>query len=118
MWFVGNGAARGESVTNEPWLVHFVWQLLRGEPGAKRLLARDPFPDAPPRWIRMGLWRYRFSASRADGAWWERERLGQALIPLSLEDPGLRSYVEGYEWPDAPPPEPRDGPPGADPSTE
>jgi hypothetical protein len=101
MWFVGNGAARGESIEDEPWLVHLVWQLLQGEPGARSLLARDPFPEGPPRWIRAGIWRYRFSASRADGAWWVRERVGEALPPLSRDDPGLRRYVEGYRWPDA-----------------
>jgi hypothetical protein len=102
MWFVGNGAARGEPIEDEPWLVHLVWQLLRGEPGPRRLLARDPFADAPPRWIRAGLWRYRFSETRADGAWWTRERVDEYLRPLSADDPGLRAYVRGYGWSDAP----------------
>jgi hypothetical protein len=101
MWFVGNDAARGEAIEDEPWLVHLVWQLLRGEKGPKRLLAGDPFPDAPPRWIRAGLWRYRFTRSRADGAWWERERVGEYLRPISADDAGLQQYVEAYGWPDA-----------------
>jgi hypothetical protein len=101
MWFVGNYAARGEAIEDEPWLVHLVWQLLRGEKGPKRLLAGDPFPDAPPRWIRAGLWRYRFTRSRADGAWWERERVGEYLRPISADDAGLQQYVEAYGWPDA-----------------
>src|SRR5579859_1735035 len=84
MWFAGNDAARGEIPENEPWLVHLVWQLLEGDASPRRLLARDPFPDAPPRWIRAGVWRYRFSASRADGAWWERQRVGEYLEPVSL----------------------------------
>ncbi len=102
MWFVGNGAARGEAIEDEPWLVHLVWQLLEGESGPRRLLQRDPFPDGPPRWIRAGLWRYRFSASLAGGAWWQRERVGEYLRPLSTDDPGLREYVDAYGWPDAP----------------
>jgi Lipase maturation factor len=102
MWFVGNDAARGEPIEDEPWLVHLVWQLLRGEPGPRRLFARDPFGDAPPRWIRAGLWRYRFSRSLATGAWWERERVGEYLRPISVEDAGLREYVDAYGWPDAP----------------
>jgi len=102
MWFVGNGAARGEAVENEPWLVHLVWQLLEGEPLPKRLLARDPFPGSPPRWIRAGLWQYRFSDSRANGAWWIRKRVAEYLPPLSLETGPLREYVRGYGWPDAP----------------
>jgi hypothetical protein len=102
MWFVGNGAARGEAVENEPWLVHLIWQLLEGEALPKRLLARDPFPDAPPRRIRAGLWQYRFSDSRADGAWWTRKRVGEFLPPLSLESAPLRDYVRAYAWPDGP----------------
>ena len=102
MWFVGNGAARGEPIEDEPWLVHLVWQLLRGEPAAKRLLSRDPFSETPPRWIRAGLWRYRFSDSRRSGVWWTRERIGEVLPPVSANDPGLREYVRAFKWPDAP----------------
>jgi hypothetical protein len=102
MWFVGNGSMQGEPIENEPWLVHLVWQLLNAEPTPKSLLARDPFPDAPPRWIRAGIWRYRFSDSRADGVWWTRARVGEFLPPVSLEHPGIRKYVSAYRWPDAP----------------
>jgi hypothetical protein len=101
MWFVGNDAARGESIEEEPWLVHLVWQLLRGDAAPKPLLARDPFAAHPPRWIRAGLWRYRFSDSigRARGTWWERERVGEFLRPVSLDDRGLQEYVRAYGWP-------------------
>jgi len=101
MWFVGNDAARGESIEGEPWLVHLVWQLLEGEPWPKSLLARDPFPREPPRWIRAGIWRFRFSSSFAGGVWWTRERVGEYLPPISLGHRGLREYVTAYQWPDA-----------------
>jgi hypothetical protein len=100
MWFVGNGSARGESIDREPWLVHLLLQLLRGERAPKSLLARDPFPDVPPRWIRAGIWRYRLTDSRASGRWWERERVGEYLRPVSREDPVLREYAEAYDWQD------------------
>ncbi len=87
MWFVGNGAARGESIEQEPWLVHLVWQLLGGDPSPRPLLLRDPFPDAPPRWIRAGIWRYEFSRER--GGWWARRREGEFLAPLSRDDRAL-----------------------------
>jgi hypothetical protein len=105
MWFVGNGAARGESIEEEPWLVHLVWQLLAGEPSPKGLLLRDPFPDVPPKWIRADIWYYAFTASRTEsaGAWWKRERVGMFLRPVSLEDAGLREYVQAFRWPDGPP---------------
>jgi hypothetical protein len=101
MWFAGNDAARGDVIEDEPWLVHLVWQLLEGDPSPEPLLARDPFRGGPPpRWIRAGIWRYRFSSrgSRAGGAWWERERVGEYLEPMSLGDPGLRAYVEQFGW--------------------
>jgi hypothetical protein len=98
MWFVGNGAARGESIDGEPWLVHLVWDLLSGERAPRSLLARDPFPDAPPRWIRAGIWHYRFTDSLASGQWWERERVGEYLRPVSRDDPVLRAYVEAFDW--------------------
>ena len=95
MWFVGNGAARGESIEDEPWLVHLVWQLLAGDPAPRTLLARDPFAGGPPpRYLRAGIWRYRFSDTRRDGAWWERERVGEFFPAVSLEDAGLRGVRE------------------------
>ena len=103
MWFVGNDAARGASVEDEPWLVHLVWQLLRGERGPRALLSGDPFPTDPPRWIRAGIWRYQFSRSIKDGAWWQRERVGEYLQPVSADNAALIEYVSGYGWPDAPP---------------
>jgi hypothetical protein len=102
MWFVGNGAARGEPIEDEPWLVHLVWQLLRGERAPRPLFAHDPFPAQPPRWVRAGLWRYRFAPSREDGVWWRRERVAEYLRPLSLDDEGLREYVRAYRWPVSP----------------
>jgi hypothetical protein len=98
MWFVGNDAARGEGIGNEPWLVHLVWQLLDGDPSPEPLLAHDPFHGSPPRWIRARLWLYRFSASRAEGRWWERQPVGEYLSPVSLADPELRAYVARYGW--------------------
>jgi hypothetical protein len=102
MWFVGNGAARGEAIEDEPWLIHLVWQLLQGEKTPRSLFARDPFVAEPPRWIRAVLWRYSFTQSREDGAWWVRERIGEYMRPLSLDDRGLREYVRDYGWRDDP----------------
>jgi hypothetical protein len=98
MWFAGNYAARGVPIEDEPWLVHLVWQLLKGDPMPARLLARDPFAAAPPRWIRARIWRYRFSSSRSAGLWWERQPVGEYLEPVSLDDEGLRAYVEAAGW--------------------
>ena len=82
-----------------PWTLHRVWKLLHGDAGALSLLATDPFPNGPPRWIRASLYRYHFvPAGDPSGAWWRRERLGDWLRPLSLEDPRLQRFLAAYEW--------------------
>jgi hypothetical protein len=37
-------------------------KLLQGDPGVKTLLAHDPFPARPPRYLRILEYRYRFRA--------------------------------------------------------
>jgi hypothetical protein len=52
------------------------------------LLARNPFPDKPPRYIRAMLYRYRFTTVnelRQTGAWWKRQELHEYLPTLSLD---------------------------------
>ena len=104
MWFVGNGAAHGETIEDEPWLVHLVWQLLAGVGSPKSLFSRDPFVLSPPKWIRADIWRYAFTRDRAgeQGAWWRRERVGTFLRPVSLGDSELRDYVRSFAWTDWP----------------
>jgi hypothetical protein len=94
MWF-----AAMSTVGQEPWLVHLVSQLLRGDPGPKRLLARDPFPDAPPRWVRAELYRYEFTRP-GDGSrdWWRRTWVQDYLRPVSLDDPALQRFLATYGW--------------------
>ncbi|MCL2450814.1 MAG: lipase maturation factor family protein, partial [Polyangiaceae bacterium] len=101
MWFVGNWAGQhGGLLEHDRWLVHFVWQLLRGEPQVKRLLASDPFPHAPPRAIRIGIWRYEL-APAGSRDYWKRRRVGEFLAPVTLGHPALRQYIRSYDWPDA-----------------
>jgi hypothetical protein len=75
-----------------PWLLHLVWKLLHGDPGPKALLANDPFPGRPPRWIRARLYRYRFAPPGGD-AFWERTLEDEWLPPLSADDPRLARAV-------------------------
>jgi hypothetical protein len=86
-----------------PWTLHFEWKLLHGDRGVMRLLANDPFPDAPPRWIRASYYRYEFAPPGDPGhAWWKRERLGDWLPPLSAADPNLRAVAVARGWRPAP----------------
>ncbi|MGH7149882.1 MAG: lipase maturation factor family protein, partial [Planctomycetota bacterium] len=76
-----------------PWLVHLVWKLLHNDPLALSLLANDPFPGAPPRFIRADLYRYRFTRPFHGGPCWERSRIGPWLPPMSRDDPRLLEFL-------------------------
>jgi predicted DCC family thiol-disulfide oxidoreductase YuxK len=82
MWFAALG-----SVDQNPWFQKFCWRLLQGSPEVLKLLANNPFPDHPPRFIRAELYNYRFTtiAERsATGAWWQRTLTGEYMPPVSL----------------------------------
>ncbi|HJT46056.1 MAG TPA: lipase maturation factor family protein [Chthoniobacterales bacterium] len=84
MWFAALG-----SVQQNPWFVQTIINLLRGKPQVVGLLQTNPFPEKPPRFIRAGFYRYRFTnheEHRQTGAWWKREELGEYLPTVSLED--------------------------------
>jgi hypothetical protein len=49
---------------------------MKREPDVVGLLTNGPFPDGPPKLIRMKLHQYRFTDSaegKATGDWWHRE---------------------------------------------
>jgi len=80
MWF----AALGTYQQNR-WFVNFVIRLLEGEPAVTHLLAYNPFPAAPPRFIRARLFRYDFTHFGEKG-WWKREDRGLYIPPVSLRE--------------------------------
>jgi hypothetical protein len=83
-----------------PWTLHLVWKLLHNDAGALSLLAGNPFPDAPPRFIRARFYRYAFApADDPSGAWWTRTLVGEWLPPLSRDDPRLHRFLAAYGWP-------------------
>lgn len=85
MWFAALG-----SYESDPWIVHFVARLLEGSPDVLRLLARNPFPNAPPRYIRAQLYDYSFTTSaekKATGNWWQRNPRQLYLPPVTLRSP-------------------------------
>jgi hypothetical protein len=64
-------------------------RLLRNDAATLSLLRGNPFPDAPPRFVRAQLYRYRFTTApelRRDHAWWHRTLEGDYLRPISLTD--------------------------------
>ncbi|MEX1245166.1 MAG: lipase maturation factor family protein [Thermoanaerobaculia bacterium] len=84
MWFAALG-----SYEENPWLVRLVGRLLEGSPEVVELLASNPFPEHPPRFVRAALYDYRFTNSeerRRTGAWWRREEKGLYLPALTREN--------------------------------
>ena len=83
MWF----AALGTPEEN-PWFGGLIVRLLQGSHDVSQLLAHNPFPGRPPRYIRAIFYRYRFTTleeHRQTGAWWKRQELGEYLATVSLE---------------------------------
>ncbi|MBX3027829.1 lipase maturation factor family protein [bacterium] len=98
MWFAAMSQA-----SREPWLIHLIHQLLRGDPAGKRLLAVDPFPTQPPRFIRAQLYRYQFTRP-GDGSpdWWRRTFIRPYLPPVGRDDPDIAAYLRSLDLDDEP----------------
>jgi len=82
MWFAALAGRR-----QEQWFGNFMVRLLQNEPAVTRLLARNPFPDKPPKYVRAILFKYQFTTSeerRATGAWWKRREIGEFFPEATL----------------------------------
>ena len=68
MWF----AALGD-FDRQFWFQRFLRRLLEGSPDVLALLRQNPFPDAPPRYVRALIADYRFTnrATKDHGRWWQ-----------------------------------------------
>ncbi len=80
---------------NRAWVAALLNRLREGSPAVLGLFARNPFPDAPPRYVRATLYRYHFAdwaTLRATGAWWTREPVQPWMTvpdePRAVLDPG------------------------------
>jgi hypothetical protein len=83
MWFAALG-----SPEQNPWLVGLIVRLLEGSRDVTGLLARNPFPDEPPQYIRAMFYRYRFTNNeerQRTGAWWKRQELREYLPTISRD---------------------------------
>jgi len=83
MWFAALSPAYAGS-----WFGGLVERLLENDRDTLRLLRRSPFPpDAPPRFVRARLFRYRYTTwqeLRSTGACWERTYVREFLPPTRL----------------------------------
>jgi len=83
MWFLPLSPSYGEG-----WFVPFLSALLRGDEAVLALMGRNPFPEAPPVFVRARLYLYRYTSwreLRQTGAWWARTPAGDFVGPVRLE---------------------------------
>jgi hypothetical protein len=66
-----------------PWIFALMQRLLEDEKRILRLLARNPFPDSPPKFIRADWYRYQFTKT-GERAWWTRTYVTEYLPPIAL----------------------------------
>ncbi len=83
MWFAALGNWR-----ENPWFVSLMKRILDGQKPVLALFEQNPFPKAPPRYVRALAFEYRFTTPaerRATGNWWARSPRGEYLRAISLE---------------------------------
>jgi lipase maturation factor 1 len=84
MWF----AALGDYRSN-PWVLHLMARLLEGSPQVLTLMRSNPFPNAPPRYLRAMLYEYHFTTPgerNRTGKWWSRELKGEYVPAVSFKN--------------------------------
>ncbi|MSU48736.1 MAG: lipase maturation factor family protein [Opitutus sp.] len=83
LWFAALGSPQ-----QNPWVLAVCEHLLRGTPEVIGLLAENPFPQKPPRFIRVVRYEYHFtdaSSRRATGQWWRRTPMDFYVPSSSLK---------------------------------
>jgi len=75
-------------------------RLLENDKDVLALFNGNPFPHAPPRFVRAVLWQYWFTTrdeKRTTGNWWRRQYLGLYAPQLTRTPEGRTAVVQ---WPD------------------
>jgi len=83
MWFAAMGPA-----SDQEWFSPLIAKLLQGDTATIGLLAANPFPERPPRWIRARLYRYTFATREEHertGRWWNRTFVSDYFPPVQLQ---------------------------------
>jgi hypothetical protein len=95
LWF----AAMSPSPHRHPWVLIVLEKLLKNDDALLSLFATNPFPEAPPRQVRVIRYQYEFTdpeQRRETGRWWTREKLGTYVKPVTtetLEGSAIRSRM-------------------------
>jgi len=101
MWFLAMSPGVGH---RDRWFPVLLGRLLTGDPVVRGLLGHDPFEGAPPRWVRVRRYRYRYTTGderHGTGHWWVRDLVGEFVHPTEaddLPDAGRRSVRRDQDW--------------------
>ena len=82
MWFIPLSPGYGRS-----WFRPFMQRLLVNDHDTVKLLRHNPFPEAPPMYVRARVFEYRFTTRderRRTKAWWDRIPIGDYVPPMRL----------------------------------
>ncbi|MFM8363907.1 MAG: lipase maturation factor family protein, partial [Verrucomicrobiota bacterium] len=79
MWFAALGR-----IENNPWFQSLLLRLLQGSPEVLALLKTNPFPDAPPKYLRALSDNYTFTRF-GEKAWWRAEPAAIYCPEVSLK---------------------------------
>jgi len=85
------------------WTYNLVWKLLHNDPATLSLFAANPFPDHPPKYIRLVLYIYHFAPlNDPQHRYWIRDRQFNWLPPYSVDSPGLLDVLKQQGWLNSP----------------
>lgn len=82
MWFAALSRHQ-----EQRWFSSFCLRLLEGRPEVLRLLAHNPFPEGPPRFIRAAIYEYQFTNFEEKARtqqWWNSRRIGLYMPSITL----------------------------------
>jgi len=85
MWFASLGTYEGN-----PWFGRLMLRLLQGAPDVLKLLSKNPFPDAPPKYVRATFYQYHFTnfdTLTKTGQWWRSEYRSEYFPTATVEGP-------------------------------
>ena len=91
MWFAALGSYQGN-----PWFLSLALRLLEGQPEVLALLAENPFPERPPRYLRAITYDYQFTTPaerQRTGNWWKRDN-PRAYIPMLTLQNGKLARID------------------------
>lgn len=83
MWFAALG-----TIDNNSWFLRVLQRILENSPPVMALLENNPFPEAPPLFVRALFFEYNFTTpeeKEATGAWWTRSFVGLYVADVHLK---------------------------------